>query len=376
MEHKTYQQLLSEQYDDNAKNVIVHQYEYEGSDVDEHEEKDYDIHDLPEKDAFQKFAGPRNHEDSVIQGKKPSQPTDIRRNKDIRTEIYTIDSAFRAATAMFDGAPSSSSHFLFKPNKVLKNAISVRMTSCEFPNTFYTISSIRGNNSMQITVNGVTKLITISDGNYAKSDGTVDFSQFKTEIEGNLNTAFTGVTTFILSITYPSGKVTLQTSNPTTFFSIVFVQPIVTSVGNLNFIQNTSLSNGLGFYLGFTKYTYSGNTSYTTEGMFPLIGDPYAYLSISDWDSITHASFNQTHYTVFSKILLQGPKNTLVFDNDNTNSTTKEYHFMQPTNINLLEIQMLDRFGNILDLNGANVSMTLEFKTILNPALYEEHREL
>jgi hypothetical protein len=51
--------------------------------------------------------------------------------------------------------------------------------------------------------------------------------------------------------------------------------------------------------------------------------------------------------------------------------------FLQPTNINLLEIRLLDGFGNDLRMdNNVNYSMTLEIEEVLSQALYEKLREL
>jgi len=74
--------------------------------------------------------------------------------------------------------------------------------------------------------------------------------------------------------------------------------------------------------------------------------------------------------------LLPTGKNTMIIDTITSNTTSKIYHFLQPTNINLLQIQLLDAFGNVIDLQGANISMTLEFSEVLNMALYEKYRDL
>ena len=60
METLNYQQLLADIYEENAKNLLVHQNEYEDDDqVDENEEHDYEKRELPEPEGFQKFAGDR-----------------------------------------------------------------------------------------------------------------------------------------------------------------------------------------------------------------------------------------------------------------------------------------------------------------------------
>ena len=46
------------------------------------------------------------------------------------------------------------------------------------------------------------------------------------------------------------------------------------------------------------------------------------------------------------------------------------------TNINILNIRLLDAYGRELDLQGMNFSVTLELKEALNISLYEKLREI
>jgi hypothetical protein len=72
----------------------------------------------------------------------------------------------------------------------------------------------------------------------------------------------------------------------------------------------------------------------------------------------------------FAKILVDVPKNSVIFDNG-TNVITKEYFFHQPTNIQSVPVQVLDAYGNIVDLNGLNFSFTLELTEVVDHALYK-----
>ena len=53
----TYQQILAEQYEENAKNLLVYQQDYENDeeDVDEYDPDNYNNNDLPEKEEFNKI---------------------------------------------------------------------------------------------------------------------------------------------------------------------------------------------------------------------------------------------------------------------------------------------------------------------------------
>jgi hypothetical protein len=150
---------------------------------------------------------------------------------------------------------------------------------------------------------------------------------------------------------------------------------------------NTTTSpheNGLGYNLGFLQMSYtsplfdsvSNKYYYTAECVPDVIQDTYIYLAINDYNLIEHAVYGQTFFSVFAKITLPTAKNTVVYDNNYTNSSSKIYQFNQPTNVNRLTIKLLDAFGNILDLNGGNFSMTLELEEILDSSIYEKMLEL
>ena len=65
----------------------------------------------------------------------------------------------------------------------------------------------------------------------------------------------------------------------------------------------------------------------------------------------------------------------MIIDNESTNSTTKEYRFLQPTNIQQVEIQLLDMSGTEIVFKQ-NFSMTLEVEEVVSHSLYEKLREL
>ena len=65
----------------------------------------------------------------------------------------------------------------------------------------------------------------------------------------------------------------------------------------------------------------------------------------------------------------------MILDSESTNTTLKTYRFLQPTNIQQLEIQLLDRAGVELSFDN-DYSMTLEIEEVISQALYEKLREM
>ena len=359
----TYQQILAETYDENARNILVHHNEYEAEEQDAYDEYDYEVNELPDPEEFNKHHGDRNKPDHVI---KPN-PSEHHRHKrpEVRTIVLNIDGAFRggivpSAGVSCSGAPSEtsqdvgtlSSHFTFASHKLYRNISSVKMTSMEFSNSFYTFSAARGNTTFTITVSGTPYTITIRDGNYKTH------AEMVTEISGVLITAgVPGVTFSYDPITHtfrfvgtPGDIITFPTSNTNAY------------------------GNGIGYNLGFltSSYTIDGTTVLDSPHAPDLVQDTYVYLQINDWNLLEHQQYGQTFFSVFSKIQLTGPKHTIIFDNNYTNSSTKEYVFSQPVNLQKFQIRMLDAYGNTLDLRNGAFSMTLELQQVDSSAVYED----
>jgi hypothetical protein len=361
MEQLTYQQILAEQYEENARNLLVHQNEYEDDDqVEDHERHDYEKHELENPEEFNKFHGDRGTEKTIS---KPQNPFDdkskisVRYEKDVKTHVINVDSRFRSyvnSTATNTYAESDSAHFIFRPSRGYKNIVSVRLSSLEFPNVMYTFSNARENITIGISQPPGNPYVnfTISSGNYP------DAATLATAVEDAIQATYP---TF--SVTYDSirNKITISDANP---FDMDFTPSTIT----------TPFDNGLGHYLGYRNLTYTGASSYTAESLPDIYGDTYIYIAINDYHVVEHQDFNHTSFGAFAKIQLNVPKNTMIFDQLNT--TTKEYFFQQPANVSQLNVRLLDAYGRRLDLRGMNFSVTIELKEALNISLYEKMREI
>lgn len=167
MEHLTYQQVLADHYEETAKTVLVisHEYEEEVPAIEKNPKEE-----LENQEDFQKFiprhdfetmTKPVTHEDKTIFSTKYNKETQVR--------LINIDSKYRngygnSLAPVFErdinagnklflnyALNTSSTDFLFKLKEPIKNVISVRLSSIEIPNSFYTFSRARGNVQFQIT---------------------------------------------------------------------------------------------------------------------------------------------------------------------------------------------------------------------------------
>lgn len=403
---QSYQQLLAEQYEENARNLLVHPNEYEDDEqVEEYVRRPHEDQELDKPEDFQKFGGNRGHEDAIIKPGKFDDHTkgSIRYDKDVNTHILDIDSRFRAYSKPQSSATlntndllfgsstpahlskvfypvSNPSDFIFQLPQTIKNVISVEITSLSFPNIFYTFSKNRENITFKISEypTGQTATVKIKEGNYP------DVSDLITEIQTKLTAAVTGASfthAADYKITYDNitNKITIKNINVTpTYFSLDFTPATIKEPFN----------NGLGYNLGFEHLTYpypasnstvnqAPSTSYEGETFPDLYGDSYVYIAINDYNVIEHQNFNNTYFPVFAKIMLpEKSKNKLITDINLLNVVQREYNFLQPVNVSRLRITLYDAYGNVIDLKGANFSFTLELKEIINMHLYEKMREI
>jgi len=160
----TYQELLAEMFEENAKNVLVYQQEFENDDAAPYEDEDYSENELEDKDEFNKFHGNRGKPEHVI---KPKAKADITGktsygfNKHIRTYGINIDGRFIGGalitkpaiscnTSPIQIAGQNTAYFAFIPSRQYSNIYSVTISSFEFFNNFFTFSAARGNNNIYL----------------------------------------------------------------------------------------------------------------------------------------------------------------------------------------------------------------------------------
>jgi hypothetical protein len=128
--------------------------------------------------------------------------------------------------------------------------------------------------------------------------------------------------------------------------------------------SNTPLPLKLGWILGFRNGKYINNQNYVSESIVNTNVMNYVYLVIDDYNT----SVSNNFYSVFNSSLLN--KNILArislqsgtFDillQNNLNLITPEREYFGPVNINNFNVQLLDTYGRIVDLNNMDFSSCL-----------------
>lgn len=370
MDVPTYQQLLAEMYHESAPNLLVHHNEYDDEDVGP-DDKYPD--ELDHQEEFQQPHGSRQAVE--IQQNIPQYidktKFSVTYEKDVQTRVINIDSRFRhqpndiiATEESILQLPHTSTDFIYKLTTPIKNIVSVRLSSIEIPNTYYTFSLTRGNTTMRIYYPpGQTTTyndFTIDDGNYIVDLVTNTLPNNLTyAVQTKLNTNTLGLS---LQITFNliTSKITIaETTNKQ--FDIDF------KLGRFGGRVNDW---GLGYNIGFRKKMYTGFYTYTGEAIVDALDNNYLFLHLDpDWKVIKHSNQQTTELSAFAKILVSVPKNTVIYDNG-SNTLTKEYWFDKPQTIRSIRIRLTDTYEQPIDLVGMEMSFTLELKEVMNTSLY------
>jgi hypothetical protein len=410
----TYQQLLAEQYQESARDLLAFQqidYDKESEDVGTYQRDSIQTYAVERPDEFNTFGGDRNTEEIVSKATnfEDKSKFSVRYNKDVRLNTFNIDSRFRAyvsaasivgtnpaLNALFrfnrdvfnPTAVSSASHFIFRIRRQIKNVISIKLSSLELPNTFANFSNARGNTSFKIREHGAEnyEIINIDSDDIPEyiPNAHILAERIQERLLALNPDIFEEPLKFFCTVN-AQGYITIGRFDDVyrtydfdfsyTPVDIPLFDPLGVLMGfktDAKFYQNVSL----GRLSGLTPAQTEATCDRLTATYLPdLNTDDYIYININDYSTVVPQTINDTYFTVFAKIPVTVDKGQIIFDNDSNNSTNKTYRFLLPSNLQQLEIQLLDRGGQELTFDG-NYSMTLEVEEVLNQSLYEKMREL
>ena len=247
---------------------------------------------------------------------------------------------------------------------MLSNIVSMQLTAIEFPTTYYVVSKLTGNNFFTIQIDDVSKVITIPDGNY-NAIGIADY--LNTYVSKITDNKFNQLL-FSVDNAYGngSGRMVVGVKFPNTPFN--FVLNFQTDKdGNEDRINPLPLK--FGWLLGFREGLYANNSCYLSEGIIDLLGPKYIYLVVDDYNNSVSDSFygafssSLLNKNILARISLQGQPFSSITQNNLTLITYPRQYF-GPVTIQKMQVQLLDEYGRILDLNNNDYSFCLTFQTI------------
>ena len=268
--------------------------------------------------------------------------TDVK--KETKTKHVNIDTRFR------DDYNDGNKNVISLPERI-NDVHSICVTNVEVPMTFNNISSSLENNSIKIVDGANTEtVITIADGQY-NIEG----------IKDALNTAIGGSH---VEFNVVNNKITITTDAS---YTIDF------NISNSSYTKKY-LRNKLGYILGFRKQTYLIETTTITSESFAMTPFPhYLYLVVDEM--ITQGNINTfvspmsdsiINKNILSRISLdknQYDFNTVLPANiANGYLTTSVRNYQGKMDLQRLNIQLVNEYGQVMDLNGQDISLCLEIK--------------
>lgn len=287
-----------------------------------------------------------------------------------RTINLNIDTRFRESYYV-----SQSSNFHINLPLKIDSVVNMQLSAIEFPPTaFYSVSKMLGNNFFWLRAGSTAAsdleetAVIIPDGNFTANDAVDVINAFLQSLT---------TTTYLQYIFFSVNENATNTSGSSQL--LVAVNEIYPFTTPFNFIIDlqaditgapdfsTPLPLKLGWKLGFRNGIYTNNSAYISEGVLNLAGASYLYLSIDDYNNATNtffSAFNESllNKNIIARVAVQSSVSAAVtFSNIGLITTPREYY--GPVNIEKMQIQMLDEYGRIINLNNMDYSFCLTFTT-------------
>ncbi len=261
---------------------------------------------------------------------------------------------------------SSASNFNFVLPISINNVLQMQLASIELPTTYYAVSKQYGNNFFSITVDASASIvINIPDGNYDQLTIMNAINNQLTLAGGAYaNVVFT---TNITNGTTGSGQTLVGFSDSTSGHTKLELNFQADRFGISD--RNTPLPLKFGWTLGFRNGIYVGNKNYVSEGVVDVTGPKYLFLVVDDYTNNVnnnfYSAFNSSilNKNILSRISLQA--NTFnVLEQNNLSLITTPREYFGPVNINNMNVQLLDEYGRIVDLNNMDFSFCLNLTIV------------
>jgi hypothetical protein len=351
--------ILIRNVDNNSLSSEIHQTNKVLKNI----EKTYNSSDLVLKETA--LESPEQH---MVQEKKPvsyllSYPSEFfpgtinPLKKRVRKENLVIDTRFRE-----NYYNSSPTNFNFQLPMVIEKVVQMQLSAIELPTTYYIISKQYNNNFFSIKVNNIGKVITLPDGNY-------DYTSLQATINNQillLGSPFQYVN-FLINISTNNGTgqmmVGLDSNTPQGLIQDLELNFQADRYGYED--NNTPLPLKLGWVMGFRNGIYTNNLNYVSEAIVDVTGPKYFYLVIDDFNNnnnngLFYGAFNSSllNKNIISRISLQTDKFTILLQN-NLNIINIPREYFGPVNIRNFQIQLLDEYGRVVDLNYMDFSFCL-----------------
>jgi len=280
--------------------------------------------------------------------------------KPSKIKYLNIDSRFQEEYNLNKGAS-----FTFQLPQKMTDIKSIAVRSAEIPMTFYYFSAKRGNTSFLVKLNNTDPNYyfpkTIPDGNYT-------VSQLQSQITNALFDIPSNPSDFQVSNTNKTTISNTNTAQNSYNYNIYWDTDIC---GNF---QRNQFKTSLGWCLGFrqTEYVINSLNAITSEAVVDVYNIRYLFLVVDEFRSSNPNSFisplasSLVSKNILARITLNPaffPYGTILPANTfNGYLLSDQRVYSGKTDIQKLQISLVDEYGNVVDLNGVDFSFCLEIE--------------
>lgn len=313
---------------------------------------------------------PARHEEYVRGNVNPYEKRTL-------TKLVNIDTVFRT-----NYAATKSTDFPYVLPEAMRNVVAMQLASIELPNMIYAFSTVNKSNEFIVRLVNVTNredetlTIYIPDGNYT-------MTQFQT----TMNNIFQNQGAHFLIMEIVQTRVVIRARNPGEGASVydtaaTWYSP--TFLFELDFlVAGRPVTSTAGWNMGFRLPAYRATetiTNYETtevyrnfvqgESCYRSSADNYLFLEIDDFhnnfqtDSII--STNASSYmgkNILARIVLNAG-NFVVVQNNLSDGVLKKREYLGPVRIEKIQVRLLNKFGEVVDLTHNDFSFSLHFTSI------------
>jgi len=326
--------------------------------------------------------------------------------KRVVTKIINIDSLFREN---YDTTNSTNFTWIL-PNEI-NNIMSMNIVSMELPHVWYSISSKNNTNTFQVKIYNlvgqpdIAHIIELPDGNYTGPEFVKALNNYFVNVANGLEVLVSEINPRSMQIIIRARVPTDTPSSPCpyvetdpryspNFYFVLEFEKYNNNAeqkkkeNNYNILrQYNPMQKMLGWYMGFRNSTYSVgfNNEYTndidsvtvdyhgyitSEAAYGSSSQNYIFVEVNDYNKnfITDSIISITNNAyignnILGRISLSAVTNNTVFNNS-SDRIFKMREYLGPVKIKRLNVRLLNKFGDIIDLNNSDFSLAIEFKIL------------
>ena len=302
-------------------------------------------------------------------------------SKPSKIKYMNIDSRFQEEYNLNKGAS-----FMFQLPQKITGVMSIAVRCTEIPMSFFNFSAKRGNTSFVLS--NILDPNNITSTNYNIPDGNYTLNGLQTQMNAILNNV--NVDNFFVDNT-PDPNNTNNALNP--FTSITYTTPWIDSGAKYQIhwdvdicgnFQKYNFKSSLGWCLGFRQQNYiipengpqlNGSPQQNmlnSEGVIDINNTRYLFLVVDEFRTSNPNSFlsplasSLVSKNILARITLNTafyPYGTILTANTfNGLLLSDQRVYAGKTDIQKLQISLVDERGNVVDLNGIDFSFCLEIE--------------